>query len=111
MKIDFDSIPEEAKPNFKGGLKEYNVQMFTDDTNKIMHGRLVPGASIGFHTHVEDQEIIYILEGEGTVVNGEGIPDDKALPGLAYLCSKGQSHSLINSGNTDLIFFAVVTKV
>ncbi len=111
MVIDFNKMAEEAKPNFKGGLKEYNVKMFTDDTNKIMHGRLVPGASIGFHTHETDQEVIYVLEGEGTVINGEGIPDDKALPGQALYCAKGQSHSLVNTGTKDLIFFAVVSAV
>lgn len=111
MRIDYSKIEEKALPNFKGGEKEYNVQMFTDDTNKIMHGRLVPGASIGFHTHTEDQEIIYILEGNGTVINGEGKANDEANKGDALLCSKGESHSLVNTGDKDLIFFAVVTKV
>lgn len=111
MVIDFNSMNEEVKPDFKGGKKAYNVKMFTDERNKIMHGRLEPGASIGFHTHEVDQEVIYVLEGEGTVINGEGMPDDAALPGQALYCAKGQSHSLVNTGSSDLIFFAVVTAV
>ncbi len=111
MKIDYSTMEEKALPNFKGGEKEYNVQMFTDSTNKIMHGRLVPGASIGFHTHTEDQEVIYILEGNGTVINGEGRENDAANPGDALYCPKGESHSLVNTGDKDLIFFAVVTAL
>lgn len=111
MIIDFLTMNEDAKPNFKGGEKEYNVKMFTDDKNKVMRGRLVPGASIGFHTHTEDQEVIYILEGEGSLVDPEGNVLEKVLPGQATLCPKGESHSLMNNGNKDLTFFAVVTAV
>lgn len=111
MIIDFLNMTEEAKPNFKGGEKEYNVKMFNTDGNKIMRGRLVPGASIGFHTHEEDQEVIYILEGEGSLVDAEGNVLDKVLPGQATMCPKGESHSLANRSDKDLIFFAVVTSV
>ncbi len=107
MIIDFLTMNEEAKPNFKGGEKEYNVKMF----NKVMRGRLVPGASIGYHTHTEDQEVIYILEGEGSLVDSEGNVISKVLPGQATLCPKGESHSLVNKSDKDLLFFAVVTAV
>lgn len=109
MLIDLNTMEEKCIPNFKGGEIAYNVKMFTDDTNKIMKGRLVPGASIGYHTHEEDEEVIFILSGHGTVKNDDGeIP---ANPGEAHLCSKGRSHSLINTGDEDLIFYAVVAKV
>lgn len=111
MIIDFPNMQEEAKPNFKGGLKEYNVKMIDVGPNKFMRGRLVPGASIGFHTHTEDQEVIYALEGEGTVVDGDGNTVDMLEPGQAHYCAKGESHSLMNKGDKDLIFFAVVTTV
>ena len=51
MKIPFDTIEETAIPSFKGGQKQYNVKMFFDGKARIMKGRLVPGASIGTHTH------------------------------------------------------------
>lgn len=111
MIIDFLAMNEEAKPNFKGGEKEYNVKMFNTDGNKVMRGRLVPGASIGYHTHTEDQEVIYILEGEGSLVDSEGNVISKVLPGQATLCPKGESHSLVNKSDKDLLFFAVVTAV
>jgi len=111
MIIDFPNMQEEAKPNFKGGEKEYNVKMIDVGPNKFMRGRLVPGASIGFHTHTEDQEVIYVLEGEGTLVDENGNTVEKVLPGQAHYCAKDVSHSLTNQGDKDLIFFAVVTKI
>ena len=52
-----------------------------------------------------------ILEGEGSLVDAEGNVLDKVLPGQATLCPKGESHSLANRGDSDLLFFAVVTSV
>lgn len=108
MIIDFDNMEEKAMQNFKGGNKEYNVKMFSDSNNKIMRGRLVPGASIGLHTHMENSEIILILEGSGKVIyNG----NDIALKaGDVHYCPMGEEHSLINDGNEDLKFFAVVPE-
>ena len=111
MTIDFLTMNEDAKPNFKGGEKEYNVKMFSDDTNKIMSGRLVPGASIGFHTHETDQEVIFITSGEGHVKDLDGNILETVVPGQATYCAKGISHSLVNDGDADLTFFAVVTNV
>ncbi|MBR6879969.1 MAG: cupin domain-containing protein [Clostridiales bacterium] len=110
MLIDYLGMEEKANPNFKGGEKEYNVRMFNDGENKYMKGRLVPGASIGYHKHEGNFEIIYVISGEGTMINDEGTPSDKVIPGQAYLCADGHSHSLVNTGSEDLIFFAVVAK-
>lgn len=109
MLVDFNNIEEQRIPNFKGGEKEYCVKMFTDDANKIMQGKLEPGASIGYHTHTEDEEIIYILSGNGTVINDDG--ELPVNPGETHYCPKGRSHSLVNTGSEDLLFFAVVAKV
>ena len=58
-------------PNFKGGEKEFAANMFFDGTNRIFKGRLVPGASIGVHTHEDSCEVIFILEGSGTILEIE----------------------------------------
>ena len=54
----------------------------------------------------ETSEIIYILSGHGTV------DDDGTLcplkPGDCTYCPKGHAHSLMNTGEEDLVFFAVV---
>ncbi|MBQ1739461.1 MAG: cupin domain-containing protein, partial [Clostridiales bacterium] len=51
---------------------------------------------------------IFILEGEGKVLF-----DDKEFPvkpGEVLYCPEGHSHSLINNGTEDLVFYAVVPK-
>ena len=108
MLIDFNKMEAKVIPNFKGGEKEFSVKMFEDSSNKIMRAKLIPGASIGLHTHIEDCEIVYILEGEGTMVYENNI---ELLPkGSCHYCPKGKGHSLINKGNTDLEFIAIVSK-
>ena len=106
MKIDFNKMEEEIKPNFKGGEKEYRVKDYTDDLNKIMRGRLIPGASIGLHTHEVNSEIIYIIKGSGKTIC-DGV-EFRLNEGDCTYCKKGHNHTLINDTNEDLVFFAVV---
>ena len=82
--------------------------MFIDADNKIMRGRLIPGASIGLHTHETSSEIIYILSGTGKALYDGG--EEALSPGDCHYCPKGHSHSLINDGDADLTFFAVVPE-
>ncbi len=108
MIIDFNKIDEKVMPNFHKGEKELVTKMYVDENNKIMRGKLVPGASIGLHTHESNSEIIYILSGEGKVLyNGEY---EEVRESSCHYCPKGHAHSLINDGNEDLIFFAVVPE-
>ena len=59
MILDFNKIEEKALANFKGGEKALNAKMNVDENNKILGGRLEPGASIGEHTHETNSEIIF----------------------------------------------------
>jgi mannose-6-phosphate isomerase-like protein (cupin superfamily) len=49
---------------------------------------------------------MYFLEGEATVLTDAG--EEKLLPGQVHYCPMGHSHSLINRGDCDLKFLAVV---
>jgi mannose-6-phosphate isomerase-like protein (cupin superfamily) len=134
MIIDFNKMDVTVLPNFKGGEKEFAANMFFDGTNRIFKGRLIPGATIGMHTHEDSCEVIFILEGHGTVVEiapeagdscdaaaGESCDAaaDKSAsaletatpvgPGDCLYCPKGHTHSLRNtSAEGDLVFYAVV---
>ena len=108
MIIDFSKIEENVFDKFKGGEKSLRVKISADDKNKIMYGKLEPGASIGLHTHETNSEIIYILEGKGKVLyNGDY---EKVEKGICHYCPQGQEHSLINDSDADLVFFAVVPE-
>lgn len=108
MIINFDNIIETHNLNFKGGEKTFHVKAENDGINKIMMGRLDPGASIGMHTHYTDSEIIYFLEGEGTIIfDGDKLP---VRAGISHYCPKGHDHSLINTSNNELKFFSVICQ-
>ena len=106
MMINFEEMEAKVLPNFRGGEKAFITKMVDDGKNKIMYGRLEPGASIGLHTHETDCEIIYFLEGRGKMLYDDGEEEVKA--GLCHYCPKGHSHSLINDSDADLVFFATV---
>ena len=109
MIIRFDEIEQSVMENFKGGEKHLEASMYYDGTNRILtRARLIPGASIGLHTHDDSCEVIFILEGCGSLLeDGER----KAVQaGDCLYCPKGGSHSLINDSEEDLIFCAVVPR-
>ena len=55
-------------PQFKGGEKELRANMYFDGTNRAFRGTLIPGATIGMHTHEDSCEMIFILSGRGTIL-------------------------------------------
>ncbi len=108
MIIDFEKIEKSVMPNFKGGEKVTEVKMFTDDNNRIMFGRLIPGATIGLHMHEGTSEIIFLQKGRGKVLYDGEYEELKA--GDVHYCPEGHEHSLINDSGEDLTYFAVVAN-
>lgn len=108
MKIEFNKMEEVSMPNFKGGEKSVEAKMFFDGKNRIMKLRLVPGASIGVHTHETNSETFYVLEGVGTVIY-DGV-EMQVAAGDCHYCEKGHTHTLINKAESDLVIFAVVPE-
>lgn len=108
MILDFKQMEETVIPNFKGGEKQISARMYVDEKNRIMHSRLIPGASVGLHTHEGSSEIIYILEGSGKVLYDGG--ELRIEAGQVHYCPEGHEHSLINDTESDLVFFAVVPQ-
>ena len=114
MKIEFDKVPLKHLPNFNGGEKEFAAHMLIDESNKILLGRLIPGASIGYHRHEGSCEVIYILSGCGKALCNdaetgiENAVEERLAAGDCHYCPEGHFHSLINDRDEDLVFFAVV---
>lgn len=104
-----EDIETSRLENFKGGEKHLEARMFYDGTNRILtRARLIPGASIGMHTHEDSCEVIFILEGKGSILE-EGAK--KAVQaGDCLYCPIGGSHSLVNDSDSDLIFCAAVPQ-
>ncbi len=111
MLIDFEKMETAIVPHMRGGEKETSVKTYTDGHCKIMRGCLIPGATIGLHTHETDCEVIYILSGKGKILYDGGSEPLEA--GNCHYCPKGHTHSLMNDapeGGEDLCFFAVIAE-
>lgn len=108
MIIKFDNITETEMKNFKGGEKSMFAKIISDENNKIMKNRLIPGASIGEHVHETNSEIIFVLEGTGLVVcDGQ---EEQLSVGDCHYCPKGSKHTFINNSDKDIVFYAVVPE-
>lgn len=119
MILKFDKIDIVHLPEFKGGEKELAANMFFDGTNRIFKGRLVPGSSIGIHTHDDSCEVIFIISGNGRLYEAASTPGHEESETISNIkegdclyCPKGHTHSLMNSAESekDLVFLAVVAR-
>jgi len=69
---------------------------------------LTPASSIGVHTHIDDEEIIYVVKGKGQV-----LIDDNFYPlevGSVNIAKKGQKHSVINNSKKPLVILAIINE-
>ena len=106
--INFTTIPESPLPYFKGGEGTFFARFAGDVSCKNLYGRLPVGATIGLHTHEDTAEIIFFLSGTGKMLlDGEIEP---IAAGLCHYCPKGSAHSMINEGDEEITFYAVVPK-
>ena len=108
MVIKFNDIEEKELRAFYGGDGALIANMFVDGKNKILRGKLARGASIGLHRHEPTSEIIFIISGKGKAVC-DGV-EERLLAGDCHYCPKGSEHCLINVGEEDLCFYAVVPQ-
>ena len=65
-----------------------------------------PNCTLGFHEHHGETETYYILSGEGSYNDGEKSYPVKA--GDVTFCPNGTGHALDNTGDTDLVFMALI---
>ena len=108
MIIRFKDMEEVELRAFKGGMYALNAKMYTDARNKILRGRLIKGASVGMHRHEDSAEIIFIAQGQAkSICDGQ---EELLFVGDCHYCPKSGFHTLINDGDEDLIFFAVVPQ-
>lgn len=77
---------------------------------KFIHDNLIPsGASIGEHEHCGDEEVYFIVSGEGEmVIDGERC---RVGPGDVCLTRHGHRHSLTNTGSGPMRLIVMATNV
>ncbi len=103
----------EEKPNMRGGegtpvLHHLLPGALPERLRIFSEIRLAPGASIGKHVHEGEAELFYFIEGSGQVEDDDRVVQVQA--GDTMLTASGHSHSVKNTGNTDLAMLAVIVK-
>jgi len=82
---------------------------FQGPWNFVDYAVLPRGASIGVHTHGENEELYLVLEGEGLMhLDGR---EFRVRPGSVVINRPGGTHGLKNEGTTPLKLFVVEVRV
>jgi mannose-6-phosphate isomerase-like protein (cupin superfamily) len=113
MHISRDDMAIEYKEKLRGGEgtvkftrlapleAEGRVTLFSE-------ARLPPGASIGYHRHDGETEYYVFVSGAG-VLNDNG-KDCPVAAGDVTVTGDGCSHSLSNTGESDLVLYAMIVR-
>lgn len=108
MIVDFNKKEEITVTQMNGGMGQVKAKMHMSDAGKIITAHICPGGSIGMHTHNTSDDINYVLSGLG-MASCDG-KTEFLKPGVCHVCKKGSSHSIINTGDEDLVLLTIVIE-
>ena len=106
MLLDIFNMPAKPVAGFKGGEGETQVRIHQDDMGKVAQITLPVGSSIGYHTHDDSYEVIYVLSGSGTCYDGDQVYPVSA--GMVQYCPQFDGHSIVNTGTEDLRLLGII---
>lgn len=108
MIIDFNEIKEVKIAGMNGGTGEITAKMYMDKYGKVIPCCIHVGGSIGIHKHETSDDINYIISGTGKAIcNGK---EELLTSGTCHICQRGSEHSIINTGDDDLVMLTVVAE-
>lgn len=89
--------------NGKGAIsfrEVFNENDFKSSLQFLHETSITPSSTIGYHKHAGNEEIYYVIEGEGVMTVDE--EEKKVTAGDAVITHSGSSHGLKNIGDKDL---------
>lgn len=108
MLIDFNKIEEHTILGMNNGTGQMSARMYMSEKGKIIPTKIHPGGSIGLHTQKSGDDINYIISGTGKAIcDGQ---EELLTAGCCHVCPKGSEHSIINTGDDDLVMLTVVVE-
>jgi mannose-6-phosphate isomerase-like protein (cupin superfamily) len=98
----------------RGGEGVMNWTQYLNDANRPANTRIgmaavinmPPGASLGFHVHDTNEELLVLIDGQALYHDNEHKPH-VLQKGTVTLCRQGEGHSLANNGTVPLVFAAI----
>lgn len=108
MLIDFNALEAVTVPGMNRGTGEMTAKLYMGQGGKIIPCAIHPGGSIGPHRHETSDDINYILSGTGTALC-DGVEEPLAA-GCCHICKKGSTHSIVNTGDQDLVMLTLVVE-
>ena len=92
----------------KGNIKvirPFNEGDFESSWHFIDYAVIQPGSSIGLHTHGDDEELYFIIDGSGMMTVNE--ETRRVFKGDLILNRRNMTHGLENDGKVDLCILVV----
>ena len=108
MQIDFNKIELMTFPGMNKGTGTMSARMYNDDSYRIIPTVIHPGGSIGTHKQESGDDMNYIISGTGKAICDGA--EEELRPGVMHICPKGSEHSIINTGEEDLVMLTIVVK-
>ncbi len=119
MKIDIDALPWKSGSGYPAPFRAITVgrarKRLGDAAGLTQYGvnltRLAPGAaSAQRHWHEAEDEFIYVLEGEITLIDEEGETLLKAGDAAGFAAGVANGHHLVNRSECDALYLEIGTR-
>lgn len=108
MLIDFNQKEEITIPGMNNGTGTMIAKMYMDEQGKVIPCSIQADGSIGMHEHETSDDINYVLSGKGKAVcDGQ---EEILSAETCHICKKGSEHSIVNTGDKDLVLLTVVVE-
>jgi mannose-6-phosphate isomerase-like protein (cupin superfamily) len=107
-----EGMRKEIVQNMRGGKGQVEIVHLVERNQLANEARLFarltlkPGTSIGPHRHENEFEIFFVLSGKGTFYDNDKPTEIEA--GDVCLTMSGETHSVENNSNEDLVLLAVI---
>lgn len=114
MVIKHSQMQTEKRENMRGGSGAVYLQglvpadSLPDKCRLFSVVTLEKGCSIGSHTHEQETEVYYVLEGEA-IYDDNGTTKAMSV-GDCSICVSGEAHAIANEKETPLRFIAAIIK-
>lgn len=106
MRINFNELNEMTMPGMNHGTGQMTVRMYHDDKYRIIPTVIHAGGSIGVHIQNSGDDLNYILSGTGKAIC-DGT-EESLSAGVMHICPKGSVHTIMNTGEDDLVMLTIV---